>query len=147
MRPERRPLSCTLGARETGSSRARHGEFSREYGPPCPIRSGPIITVRTSALHPTSLAGARPENRTAYVLLGQPKSHARSATVRSDAAGGHRGTGIAAGSAALAGCLGEGSGLLNDASGGEGTHTVTMAPMGEVEFDGVPEDAFVTFPQ
>ncbi|SEW22591.1 ABC transporter substrate-binding protein [Natrinema salifodinae] len=53
-------------------------------------------------------------------------------------------TGIAAGSAALAGCItGDGSG----GSGDEDSYTVTMAPMGEVEFDGVPEDAFVTFTQ
>ncbi len=52
-------------------------------------------------------------------------------------------TGIAAGSAALAGCL---SG--SDSSETEtGSYTVSMAPMGEVEFDGVPEDAFVAFPQ
>ncbi|RZH68277.1 ABC transporter substrate-binding protein [Natrinema altunense] len=52
-------------------------------------------------------------------------------------------TGIAAGSAALAGCL---SG--SDSSETEtGSYTVSMAPMGEVEFDGVPENAFVAFPQ
>ncbi|MFB1063563.1 ABC transporter substrate-binding protein [Natrinema sp. H-ect4] len=49
--------------------------------------------------------------------------------------------GIAAGSAALAGCLG-GDGNTED---GTGSYTVSMAPMGEIEFDAVPEDAMVTF--
>ncbi|NUC73266.1 ABC transporter substrate-binding protein [Haloterrigena sp. SYSU A558-1] len=50
-------------------------------------------------------------------------------------------TGIAAGSAALAGCItGDGSGSEDGDS-----YTVSMAPMGDVEFDSVPRDAFVTF--
>lgn len=49
--------------------------------------------------------------------------------------------GIAAGSAALAGCLGGD----NNSENGSGSYTVTMAPMGEIEFDAVPEDALVTF--
>ncbi|QSW98005.1 ABC transporter substrate-binding protein [Haloterrigena alkaliphila] len=54
------------------------------------------------------------------------------------------GAGIAAGTAALAGCIsGDGTG----GSGDEDGYTVTMAPMGEMEFDSVPEDAFVTFTQ
>ncbi|ELZ09237.1 Fe3+-hydroxamate ABC transporter periplasmic protein [Halovivax asiaticus JCM 14624] len=58
------------------------------------------------------------------------------------------GTGIAAGSAALAGCLSGDGGILNggEGNGRNGSHTVTMSPVGEVAFDGVPEDAFVTFP-
>ncbi|WP_226004388.1 ABC transporter substrate-binding protein [Natrinema salinisoli] len=53
-------------------------------------------------------------------------------------------TGIAAGSAALAGCVSESDGRSET---GSDSYTVSMAPMGDVEFDAVPESAFVTFPQ
>ncbi|WP_226480845.1 ABC transporter substrate-binding protein [Natrinema amylolyticum] len=53
-------------------------------------------------------------------------------------------TGIAAGSAALAGCISESG---DDSENETDSYTVSMAPMGEVEFDGVPETAFVAFPQ
>mgnify|MGYP000415732974 CR=1 FL=1 len=54
--------------------------------------------------------------------------------------------GVAAGTTALAGCIG-GTGV-DSANGDEsGSYTVTMAPMGDVEFDAVPENAFVTFTQ
>ncbi|MGQ3411403.1 ABC transporter substrate-binding protein [Natrinema sp. LN54] len=56
---------------------------------------------------------------------------------------GFLGTGVAVGSAALAGCL-DGTG---DDSGEGDSYTVSMAPMGDVEFDSVPENAFVTFTQ
>ncbi len=53
-------------------------------------------------------------------------------------------TGIAAGSATVAGCIGgTDSGSTSDGD----SYTVSMAPMGEVEFDSVPEDAFVCYPQ
>ena len=51
--------------------------------------------------------------------------------------------GIAAGSAALAGCIGDTGGSEGDSD----TYTVTMGHLGEIEFDAVPEDAFVTFAQ
>ncbi|WP_408959618.1 ABC transporter substrate-binding protein [Natrinema sp. 74] len=51
--------------------------------------------------------------------------------------------GITAGSAALAGCIG-GAGSPSES---DGSYTVSMAPMGDLEFDAVPEDAFVTFAQ
>ncbi|WP_339104649.1 ABC transporter substrate-binding protein [Haloterrigena salinisoli] len=54
-------------------------------------------------------------------------------------------TGIAAGSAAMAGCITGGD--VGDSEDGSDSYTVTMAPMGEMEFDSVPEDAFVTFTQ
>ncbi|WP_254762903.1 ABC transporter substrate-binding protein [Natrinema marinum] len=54
--------------------------------------------------------------------------------------------GIAAGGAALAGCIGD-TGSENGNGSGDGSYTVSMAPMGEMEFDAVPEDAFVTFTQ
>ncbi|AFO57901.1 Fe3 -hydroxamate ABC transporter periplasmic protein [Natrinema sp. J7-2] len=44
---------------------------------------------------------------------------------------------------ALAGCI-SGS---DTSEIGTGSYTVSMGPMGEVEFDGIPEDAFVAFPQ
>ncbi|SEQ95324.1 ABC transporter substrate-binding protein [Natrinema salaciae] len=53
-------------------------------------------------------------------------------------------TGVTAGSAALAGCI---SGTEPGSESGGDSYTVSMAPMGEVEFDGVPERAFVTFTQ
>jgi ABC-type Fe3+-hydroxamate transport system substrate-binding protein len=53
-------------------------------------------------------------------------------------------TGIGAGTAALAGCIG---GDSSESASGPDSYTVSMAPMGEVEFDAVPEDAFVTFTQ
>ncbi|QCC58395.1 ABC transporter substrate-binding protein [Natrinema thermotolerans] len=53
-------------------------------------------------------------------------------------------TGIAAGSAAVAGCIG---GIDSESTSDGDSYTVSMAPMGEVEFDSVPQDAFVTFPQ
>ncbi|MFA9503612.1 ABC transporter substrate-binding protein [Natrinema sp. H-ect1] len=53
-------------------------------------------------------------------------------------------TGIAAGSAAVAGCIG---GIDSESATDGDSYTVSMAPMGEVEFDSVPQDAFVTFPQ
>ncbi|WP_049926616.1 ABC transporter substrate-binding protein [Halopiger goleimassiliensis] len=77
-------------------------------------------------------------------------------------------TSIAVGGTALAGCTSEsdgngtggngngGNGDTNDdgsSEGGDsgaesdGSYTVSMAPVGEVEFDAVPEDVFVTFPQ
>jgi ABC-type Fe3+-hydroxamate transport system substrate-binding protein len=52
--------------------------------------------------------------------------------------------GIAAGSAALAGCIG---GSDPESTGEGNSYTASMAPVGEVEFDAVPEDAFVAFPQ
>ncbi len=54
--------------------------------------------------------------------------------------------GITAGSAALAGCIGE-TGSESETGSGDGSYTVSTAPMGEMEFDAVPEDAFVTFTQ
>lgn len=52
--------------------------------------------------------------------------------------------GLASGTAAVAGCLGESDiGSTSE----DGAYTVSMAPVGEVEFDAVPEDVFVTFPQ
>ncbi|GAB3672403.1 ABC transporter substrate-binding protein [Halopiger thermotolerans] len=76
-------------------------------------------------------------------------------------------TSIALGGAALAGCAsdsdgngGSGNGTENggtdgngdrssssDGSESGGSYTASMAPVGEVEFDSVPEDVFVTFPQ
>ncbi|PCR92424.1 ABC transporter substrate-binding protein [Natrinema ejinorense] len=52
-------------------------------------------------------------------------------------------TGIAAGSGALAGCLGGDSGPESSRD----SYTVSMAPMGEIPFDAVPENAFVSFTQ
>ncbi|RKD95720.1 ABC transporter substrate-binding protein [Halopiger aswanensis] len=74
-------------------------------------------------------------------------------------------TGIALGGAALAGCASENDGNGEngdgngdtDGNGGEqsssgngsesGSYTASMAPVGEVEFDSVPENLFVTYPQ
>ncbi|WP_137289540.1 ABC transporter substrate-binding protein [Natronorubrum halophilum] len=52
---------------------------------------------------------------------------------------------IAAGGAAFAGCLGEDG--ENDGESNEAAYTVSLNHAGEAEFDAVPEDAFVTFPQ
>ncbi|MFC4436726.1 MULTISPECIES: ABC transporter substrate-binding protein [Natrialbaceae] len=58
-------------------------------------------------------------------------------------------TSVAVGSAAVAGCVsGTDPGESNeDDTATNDPYTVTMAPAGEVEFDDVPENAFVTFPQ
>ncbi|WP_049922721.1 ABC transporter substrate-binding protein [Halopiger djelfimassiliensis] len=56
-------------------------------------------------------------------------------------------TGLTVSSTSLAGCVsGDGP---HEGVGSERTdsYAVTMAPMGEVEFDAVPTDVFVTFPQ
>ncbi|WP_135822740.1 ABC transporter substrate-binding protein [Halostella litorea] len=61
------------------------------------------------------------------------------------------GTGSAlVGAGALAGCTGTGAESDDDGDGSGsdgGPYTVSMSPVGEVEFDGVPESAFVAFPQ
>ena len=58
------------------------------------------------------------------------------------------GTGLAVGTAALAGCV---TRTEENSDGGkpdaDEPNTASMAPVAEVEFDAVPEDAFVTFPQ
>jgi len=88
----------------------------------------------------TAAVLARLKSNALLQLLGLPKPHGIDAAVRSKSTS-VRGGGIAAGSAALAGCLG-GDGNSED---GTGSYTVSMAPMGEIEFDAVPEDAMVTF--
>ncbi|SFB70759.1 ferrichrome-binding protein [Halobiforma haloterrestris] len=59
--------------------------------------------------------------------------------------------GVTVGSAALAGCLGGSSDGTDDEAngetGGDQSHGAALAPVGDVEFDSVPEDAFVAFPQ
>ncbi|WP_256392261.1 ABC transporter substrate-binding protein [Natronoarchaeum rubrum] len=54
-----------------------------------------------------------------------------------------RSLGVLAGSASLAGCLGETPGSESS----EGSYSVSMAPMGEVEFDAPPESVFTIYPQ
>ncbi|NHN60653.1 MULTISPECIES: ABC transporter substrate-binding protein [Halorussus] len=77
-----------------------------------------------------------------------------------------RGAGAAGGAALVAGCTGGRSGDADTTTGtdsttaertsteksattadGTGPYSVTMSPMGEVEFEGVPENVFTVFPQ
>ncbi|ELY51781.1 ABC transporter substrate-binding protein [Natronococcus jeotgali] len=55
--------------------------------------------------------------------------------------------GVAVGTGATAGCVSETEGGDENGTAAADSHTATLAPAGEVEFDAVPEDALVTFPQ
>jgi len=54
-----------------------------------------------------------------------------------------RSLGVLAGGASLAGCIGE----TPESDSDGGSYSVSMAPMGEVEFDEPPESAFTIYPQ
>lgn len=58
-------------------------------------------------------------------------------------------TGVAVATAIVAGCSSETGHEATDEDEArpEESHTATMAPVGDVEFDAVPESVFVTFPQ
>ncbi|WP_049969342.1 ABC transporter substrate-binding protein [Haladaptatus cibarius] len=69
-----------------------------------------------------------------------------------------KGSGALIGGSLLAGCASNGSEpIADEETGGDGTtsgttdsngsYSVTMSPMGEVEFDGAPENVFSLFPQ
>ncbi|WP_435177463.1 ABC transporter substrate-binding protein [Halorussus sp. AFM4] len=76
-----------------------------------------------------------------------------------------KGAGAAGGAAFIAGCTGDGSGEAGTTTGTDATtdrtttgrhatttdatgpYSVTMSPMGQVEFDSVPENVFTVFPQ
>ena len=92
-------------------------------------------------------------NRNAYAVLGQPKSMRIETVTRRDYLRG--GAGVL-GSGLLAGCASpdsEGSSPSgadagsSTTTGTSGPYTASIAPVGDVEFESVPESAFVLFPQ
>lgn len=56
-------------------------------------------------------------------------------------------TSAAVGSVAVAGCISGSEREASDETGDTDPYTVSMAPVGEVTFDAIPENVFVTFPQ